>query len=188
MHALNYSLVNFDSYIGYGQNYYLYKDATKQFNPILWDLNMSFGSFRLTDASSVYFGGFDIAQAQNMDPLLHHTQISVSSRPLLRNLFLSERNRKMYIAHIRTIVQEHFLNQNYYMRGQHFQNLINVSVQNDTNKFYSYADFMTNLTNPVPLVTGDCPGITQLMDARANYLSTYTGFTGEPTISNISSR
>ena len=186
MHAVNYTLVNFDSYIGYAQNYYLYKDATKQFNPILWDLNMSFGSFRLTDASSAYFGGFDITQAQNMDPLLHHSQISVSPRPLLRNLFLSERHRKKYLAHIRTIVQENFLNQDYYARGQHIQNLIDSSVLNDTNKFYTYTDFTTNLTNQVSLVNGDCPGITQLMDARSTYLSNYTGFTGEPIISNIS--
>ena len=26
MHALNYSLINFDSYVGYGQNYYIYMD------------------------------------------------------------------------------------------------------------------------------------------------------------------
>ena len=186
MHALNYTLINFDSYIGYGQNYYLYKDKTGEFNPLLWDLNMSFGSFRLTDASSIYFSGFDIAQAQNMDPLLHHTQISVSPRPLLRNLFLSERNRKMYLAHIRTIVNENFANQSYAVRGQNFQNLIDTSVQNDTNKFYSYADFIANLNSPVTLVTADCPGITQLMDARATYLSNYTGFSGEPTITNIS--
>ena len=185
MHALNYTLVNFDSYIGYGQNYYLYKDKTGQFNPLLWDLNMSFGSFRLTDASSIYFSGFDITQAQNMDPLLHHTQFSVSPRPLLRNLFLSERNRKMYLAHIRTIVNENFANQSYAVRGQYFQNLIDTSVQNDTNKFYSYADFIANLNSPVTLVTADCPGITQLMDARATYLSNYPGFSGEPTIANI---
>ena len=42
-----------------------------------------------------------------------------------------------------------------------------------------------NLNNPVTLVTADCPGITQLMDARTTYLSAYTGFTGEPTIANI---
>ena len=185
MHALNYTLINFDSYIGYGQNYYLYKDKTGQFNPLLWDLNMSFGSFSLTDASSIYFSGFDITQAQNMDPLLHHTQISVSPRPLLRNLFLSERNRKMYLAHIRTIINENFANQNYSIRGQYFQNLIDVSVQNDTNKFYSYTDFTTNLNNQVALVTADCPGITQLMDARTTYLSSYTGFSGEPIITNI---
>jgi spore coat protein CotH len=185
MHALNYTLINFDSYIGYGQNYYLYKNKTGQFNPLLWDLNMSFGSFRLTDASSIYFSGFDITQAQNMDPLLHHTQFSVSPRPLLRNLFLNERNRKMYLAHIRTIVNENFANQSYAVRGQYFQNLIDTSVQNDTNKFYSYANFIANLNSPVTLVTADCPGITQLMDARTTYLSAYTGFTGEPTIINI---
>ncbi|MBC8266937.1 MAG: CotH kinase family protein [Flavobacteriales bacterium] len=186
MHAINYTLINFDSYIGYGQNYYLFKDVTGQFNPILWDLNMSFGSFQLTDASSLYFNGFDILQAQNMDPLVHHSEISIAPRPLLRNLFLSERNRKMYLAHIRTIIQEHFANQHYSSRGQALQNLIDSSVQNDTNKFYLYSDFTTNLTNQVALVTADCPGITQLMDARTTYLSNYTGFSGEPTIANIS--
>jgi len=186
MHALNYTLINFDSYIGYGQNYYVYKDETKQFNPILWDLNMSFGSFHLTDASQLYFDGFDIYQAQNMDPLTHYNYMSVSPRPLMSNLFFSERNRKMYLAHIRTIVQENFVNQNYFTRGQILQNLIDSSVQNDTNKFYMYSDFTTNLTSQVSLVNGDCPGITQLMDARTTYLSNYTGFSGEPVISNIS--
>ncbi len=185
MHAVNYALMNFDSYIGYGQNYYLYKDENNQFQPILWDLNMSFASFRLTDASSVFFSGFDIFEAQHMDPLLHHTQISVSPRPLLRNLFLSERNRKMYLAHIRTIINEHFINDDYFIRGQYFQNLIDSSVQNDTNKFYSYSDFITNLTNEVALVTALCPGISQLMDARSIFLSDYKGFSGEPKITNI---
>ena len=185
MHALNYTIINFDSYIGYGQNYYLYRDVTGQFNPILWDLNMSFGSFRLTDASSLYFNGFNIQQAQNMDPLTHFNQFSVASRPLLRNLFLKETHRKMYLAHIRTILQEQFINQNYSARAQSLQNLIDVSVQNDSNKFYSYSNFTTNLNSQVSLVTGDCPGISQLMNARVNYLSTYHGFRGEPTITNI---
>ena len=186
MHALNYAIVNFDSYIGYAQNYYIYKNSTNQFNPILWDLNMSFGGFRLTDASSIFFNGFSIPQAQNMDPLIHHSQFSVSPRPLLRNLLLSERNRKMYIAHIRTIVQEHFINQNYFTRAQYLQNLISTSVQNDTNKFYTFNDFTNNLTQTVSLPTVDCPGITNLIDARAIFLSSFLGYSGEPTISNIS--
>jgi len=186
MHAINYSLINFDSYIGYAQNYYLYKDRTKQFNPILWDFNMSFGGFRLTDASQLYFNGFDITEAQEMDPLVHHNLISVSPRPLMRNLFSSERNRKMYLAHIRTIMVENFVNQDYFVRGQHLQNLIDQDVQSDTNKFYSYSDFTTNFTNQVALVASICPGITQLMDARSTYLSSYSGYSGEPSISNIS--
>ena len=73
-------------------------------------------NFRLTDASSMYFNGFDILQAQNMDPLTHHSQISIAPRPLLRNLFQNERFRKMYLAHIRTIVNENF-NQDYFNRS-----------------------------------------------------------------------
>jgi len=185
MHALNYSMINFDSYIGYGQNYYLYKDQANQWNPIIWDLNMSFGGFRLTDASQQYFNGFDITQAQNMDPLIHHIFFSVAPRPLLTKLFENERNRKMYLAHIRTIMEENFVNQDYFVRGQTLQNLIDQDVQNDTNKFYTYSDFTTNLTSQVSLVASICPGITQLMDSRSTYLNSYLGYSGEPTILNI---
>ena len=180
MHALNYSVINFDSYIGYGQNYYLYKSLTDQFSPIIWDLNMSFAAFRLTDASQLYFNGFDISQAQNMDPLVHYNYISVSPRPLMQNLFNNDTYRKMYIAHIRTIMQENFINDLYKNRAQFLQNLIDSYVQNDTNKFYSYNDFTTNLTNQVSLVSSICPGIFQLMDERSNYLSNYFGFDGAP--------
>ena len=186
MHALNYSVINFDSYIGYGQNYYLYKSLTDQFSPIIWDLNMSFGAFRLTDASQLYFNGFDISQAQNMDPLVHYNYISVSPRPLMQNLFNNETYRKMYIAHIRTIMQENFINDQYKNRAQFLQNLIDSYVQNDTNKFYTYNDFTTNLTNQVSLVSSICPGIFQLMDERSNYLSNYFGFDGAPLFVNNS--
>ena len=186
MHALNYSVINFDSYIGYGQNYYLYKSLTDQFSPIIWDLNMSFGAFRLTDASQLYFNGFDISQAQNMDPLVHYNYISVSPRPLMQNLFNNETYRKMYIAHIRTIMQENFINDLYKNRAQFLQNLIDIFVQNDTNKFYTYNDFITNLTNQVSLVSSICPGIFQLMDERSNYLSNYFGFDGAPLFVNNS--
>tara|TARA_B100000902_G_scaffold208105_2_gene198113 strand:+ start:12966 stop:15215 length:2250 start_codon:yes stop_codon:yes gene_type:complete len=185
MHALNYSLVNFDSYIGYAQNFYLYRDQARQFSPIIWDLNMSFGGFRLTDASQLYFSGFDINQAQNMDPLIHYNFISVSPRPLMRNLFDNERYRKMYLAHIRTIMEENFVNQDYFYRGQYFQSIIDQHVQNDTNKFYSYTDFITNLNNQVSLVASICPGITQLMDSRSSYLSSYKGYLGHPVINNV---
>ena len=186
MHALNYSIINFDSYIGYGQNYYLYLDQANQFNPIIWDLNMSFGGFRLTDASQLFYNGFDINEAQTMDPLIHHDFISVAPRPLMTNLFESERNRKMYLAHIRTIMEENFVNQEYYSRGQILNDMIYQDVHNDTNKFYSNDDFINNLTDQVSIATSICPGITQLMDVRSEYLSSYSGYSGEPTISNIS--
>lgn len=45
MLAFNNVFINLDSYSGvFAQNYYLYQDNNGYFNPIMWDLNMSFGS------------------------------------------------------------------------------------------------------------------------------------------------
>ena len=184
LHALNYTLINFDSYVGYAQNYYLYQDQAGRFNPIIWDLNMSLGSFRLTDAS-VYFDGFSIEQAKTLDPLSHHNEFSVFPRPLLRNLFKTSRYRKMYLAHIRTIVQENISNQAYLTRAEKLHQLIDESVQNDANKFYTYADFQNNLYGTVSDFI-DYPGIVDLMEGRASYLSGYPGFQGSPDIHSVS--
>ena len=184
MHAFNYVLVNFDSYIGYAQNYYLYKGLNGQFNPIVWDLNQSFGSFRLTDASD-YYRGFNTEEAAFMDPLAHYHSTSVYPRPLMRNLFNNGRYRKMYLAHIRTINQENFENTYYKDRAEALQNTIDGDVQEDQNKFYSYEDFLKNRDHSVTYLV-DYPGITDLMDARSTYLSGYSGYSGEPTIHQVS--
>ena len=53
MLAFNNVFVNLDSYSGsFAQNYYLYKDDNKRFIPIVWDLNMAFGSFNSTGEST----------------------------------------------------------------------------------------------------------------------------------------
>ena len=184
MHAFNYTLINFDSYVGYGQNYYIYEDHNGRFNPILWDLNMSFASYRLADASE-YYDGFSIDQAKTIDPLMHYNSFSVYPRPLMRNLFENNTYRRMYLAHMRTIMRENFDNQDYTLRALYMQSLIDTLVAADTNKFYSYADFQDNLTSTVSDLM-DYPGISELMDARSTYLSTYPGFLGAPDITNIS--
>lgn len=171
MHAFNYTVINFDSYIGYAQNYYLYQDDAGQFSPILWDMNMSFGSFRFSDASE-YYDGFTIEQAKTIDPLSHYSSVSVAPRPLMRNLFENDTYRRMYLAHIRTIVDENFSNGSYYERGQVLQTLINDQVERDLNKFYSFDDFKKNLdTTTSDLI--DYPGIKDLMEARTAYLLDY---------------
>ena len=183
MHALNYSFINFDSYVGYGQNYYVYQDENGQFNPILWDMNMSFGSFRLTDGSE-YFDGFNIEQAKTIDPLTHLDNVSVFPRPLMRNLFENSTYERMYLAHMRTIFDEHFYNNYYAERAESMQSLIDEDVLADANKFYSYDDFINNLTSTVTDFI-DYPGITDLMAARAEYLASYPGFANSPDITSI---
>lgn len=182
MHALNYTLINFDSYIGYAQNYYLYEDHNGQFNPILWDMNQSFGSFRLTDASS-FFRGFNVEEAKTMDPMAHVDGFSVYPRPLIRNIINTDQRKRMYLAHIRAIVEEHFSNGSYQEELDALQDLIKSDVNSDQNKFYSYQDFLGNKTSTVQDLV-EYPGITDLMDARSTYLLGYKGIspTGAPSI------
>ena len=183
MHAFNYSLVNLDSYIGYAQNYYLYEDNSGRFNPILWDLNMSFGSFRLTDASS-YFSGMNISQAKTLDPLSHLYDVSVFPRPLMRNIFNDNRFRKMYMAHLKTIMEENFSNLSYLDSANKMHQIIDQSVNLDSNKFYSYLDFQNNIDSTVTN-TINYPGIKDLMSNRMNYLSNYSGYNHNIAVDSI---
>lgn len=178
MHALNYALINFDSYVGYAQNYYLYRDADGLWNTIPWDMNMSFGAFRLTDAST-YWNGFSIQQAMSIDPLSHHNGVSVFPRPLMRALFNDPMRRRMYIAHIRAILEDQVMGGSMGQWALQFRALIDAHVQADTNKFYSYQGFLDNLMDPVSF-TITYPGLWQLMNGRAAYMQTYPGYTGQP--------
>ena len=185
MHAFNETLLNLDSYIGYSQNYYLYMDDNHRFNPILWDMNMSFGSFRDSDGST-HFKGLTIPEIKELDPLAL-MDFAISPRPLMTKLFSNDTLRKMYLAHMRTIVNENFRNNNYFTRASELQTLIDAAVLNDTNRFYSYADFHSNLSVSVG-GTGsmkEYPGIKDLMESRTAYLDGLSGFTGQPEITEV---
>ena len=185
MHAFNEVLLNLDSYIGYAQNYYLYRDDNSQFSPIPWDLNMSFGSFRDSDGSTNFLG-ISIPKLKRLDPLAL-MKFSISPRPLMTNLFSNDTLRKIYFAHMRTIVDENFRNGWYFTRAQELRSLIDADVLRDTNRFYSYVDFLANLTVTVGGSGSmiEYPGIKDLMEARVTYLDTRPGFSGQPVISEV---
>jgi len=184
MHAINYVLINFDSYVGYAQNYYLYQTSDNRFQPILWDLNMSFASYRLSDASDNW-DGFTIAEAKTIDPLQHLNSFSVQQRPLIRNLLENDQFKRMYLAHIKTIVEESISSNNYYDWASQMQATIENSVLSDTNKFYSDQFFYDNLDSTVSDFV-DYPGIKDLMEGRENYLTSYPGMSQSPNIQYVS--
>ena len=186
MHAFNYSLLNFDSYIGYSQNYYLYKDDNGRFNTIPWDMNMSFGSFRESDGS-YHFNGLTIKEIAHANPL-NHLDFTISPRPLTKNLFQNDTYRKMFLAHIRTIVKENFTNNLYYQRASAIHGLIAPAVLQDINKFYSYAAFLQNLDSNVgdPGSKDEFPGIKSLIESRMAYLDTFPGMRGAPSVFDVS--
>lgn len=181
MHAFNYSMINLDSYIGYSQNYYMYQDDKGVFNTIPWDLNMSFGSFKQSDGTMI---NLTIDKLKELDPLQHLYNMAYSPRPLMKNLFANTTYRKMYLAHLRTIMDEQFANGSYLSRATQLQSIIDASVQADSNKFYSYADFLSNLDSTTGPFSDQYPGLRDLMEARVAYLDTFPGMLGAPILSN----
>ena len=189
MLAFDNVMVNLDSYIGqFKQNYYLYKGDNGRFSPVVWDLNMSFGTFGMTGASGggPGPGGGNLnstTQKAELDHLLHDTD---SNFPLMSKLLAVPTYKKMYLAHYKTILTENITNSAYLTMANDFQNLVDAAVQADTNKFYTYAQFNSNINTDVNLGMNTAPGLTNLMNARSTYLSALSDFTvTQPTISNV---
>ncbi len=177
MLAFNNLIINLDSYLGkFCHNYYLYKDSMGVYHPIIWDLNMSFGGFR--------YSGIDEAalsddKMQTLSPFLHYREKNVK-RPLIMQLLSNELWRKIYIAHMRTILEEQFANGAYLKRAQELQKLIDPIVQKDPNKLYDYEGFRVNIDSTAKADKSNIIGIAQLMNRRAAYLAEHPLFQKEP--------
>ena len=167
MLAFNNVLVNLSSYSGFNsQNYYLYKDDMGQFNPIIWDLNLAFGSFKRVGAKS----DLNLKELQKLDPLLH---VDNETKPLINKLLSVPIYKKMYLNHIRTIVYDNFENDWYEKEAKLLQSLINNDLVRDANKQYANADFRESLTKTIGK-RSKIPGIKELMGKRAKYLKKHS--------------
>ena len=186
MSAFNNVLVNLDSYLGpFRQNYYLIKDDNNRMNSIVWDLNESFGGFAMVNQGPGMGGPVDLTQ---LDPLLREDE---EGWPLLDLIYSNPTYKRMYIAHMRTIINENFANGWYAERGLELQNLIKSSVQTDPNAIFSYTDFIANLNDDVTVAGGPGGGnkfgLSSLMESRVEYLESQSEFTASPpTISTVS--
>lgn len=173
MLALNNVMVNLSSYTGARSiNYYLYRDNNNRFQPIHWDLNLSFGSFKNTGNGS----DLDLKELQNLDPLLHADN---PYKPLISQLMKDPLYKKMYLSHIRQIVDENFANGAYEKRAQELQGLIVVPFYDDKYKVYSQEDFQRSLRETVGRKS-KIPGIVELMSKRSRYLKTHPELTPLP--------
>ncbi|MFK7809595.1 MAG: CotH kinase family protein [Saprospiraceae bacterium] len=186
MMAFNNVLVNLDSYLGgFKQNYYLYRDDNGRFAPVVWDLNESFSGFTMTGSGNLTSN----TQKQQMDHLLHDNS---NDHPLIKQLLSVPMYKRMYLAHVKTMVKENFENGTYETTGETLQALIDDAVEQDENKFFTYANFISNLSSDVsgggggPGGGSSTIGITNLMDARSDYLLGLSDFTAtEPEITAI---
>ncbi len=173
MLAFNNVLVNLDSYSGaFRQNYYLYKDLNQRFVPTVWDLNMSFAGFP---------GGPTQGQsytATTLDPFSNSTS---ANHPLIMKVMANPMYKRMYMAHLRTIVQEIFASGDYLTTANTIRTTIDASVQADPYKFYTYTQFQNGMTTSVsggggPGGGASIPGIQQLMSARVSFFQSNTDY------------
>ncbi len=185
MLAFNNVLVNLDSYTGaFAQNYYLYHDKNDRWLSTVWDLNMSYGAFPLLSSNQP----LSLTQMKQLDPLAQSTN---SNRPLIKQLLSNPTWKRMYLAHLKTILFENFASEaDYKDRALELQAVIDAAVQADTKKFYTYANFQDNVTNTVTTggggPFGTIPGIADLMNTRHSFLIANANITPTaPSISNI---
>lgn len=184
MLAYNNVLVNLDSYSGvFAQNYYLCKDNTGHFNPVIWDLNMSFGGFPFAGSGNSSLGSLTIANMQQLSPTMHATD---PYWPLIKQVMANPTYKRMYIAHMKTIADEIFANEAYETMALELQQLTDTAVQSDQNKFYSYAQFQNAMHTDYAVGSYSVPGISNLMNARNTHLQATTEFSqAAPGISNV---
>ncbi len=172
MLAFNNVIVNLDSYTGIGsQNYYLYQDNYQRFNTIPWDLNMSFGSFNIISPGPT--GALSLSQLQQLSPTL---QAANTTKPLINKLLGIDRYKKMYIAHMKTIVNENFANQSYLDEIDYLRTIIDTAVQSDPNKFFTYTQFQNSITQGTSFASTSIPGIQVLMESRTAFLNSSSEF------------
>ena len=184
MLALNTVMVNLDSYTGaFAQNYYIYRDGSGRFNPIMWDLNMSFGGFPFLGSSNTSLGSLSVA---NMQVLAVGSHSADAYWPLIKAVYSNATWKRMYFAHIKTVSEELIASGAYTLAFSTYTALIQHDVSNDTCKFFTTAQFNNSFNTNISVGSYSVPGIQTLLDARLNYLKTteiYTALT--PTISNI---
>lgn len=173
MLALNNVMVNLSSYSGdKSVNYYLYKDNNGQFQPVFWDLNLAFGSYKNIGSGS----DLDLRALQRLEPLLHADN---PLKPLASQLLKDPVRRKIYLAHIRQILKDNFENGWYETRAQELQRLIAPAFNEDKFKQYSLEDFQRSLRETIGR-RSRVPGIVELMAARAKFLKNHPDLTALP--------
>ena len=169
MLAFNNVLVNLDSYTGrLCHNYYLYKNPTTNiFDPIVWDMNLSFGGFNF--AGNERLSNEDMA---TLSPFVHYKERN-PQRPLLVKLLENDLYRKIYIGHIRTILNDHFADGSYEAEAEKIRSRIDAAVREDSNKLYAYEEFRKNLNETAQAGRSKVVGITELMEPRIAYLKAH---------------
>ena len=136
--ALNVALVNLDSYLGMGHNYYLY-EVDGQLTMIPWDVNEAFGNFTC---------GCDRAGIIGL-LIDEPTCGALANKPLVARLLANDAWRATYHGILADALDGPFSVANMTARIEEAAALIRPYVEQDPTLFYSVADFEKALADDV---------------------------------------
>ena len=159
-----------DAYTGlYVHNYYLYRNsATAQFEIIPWDKDHTFGGAQINDI--IGWGG-NIYWIYYWDPFLYEND---EARPLFSQLMSVPLYKKIYTAHMRTIINDIYDVDHIQGLAYGMQDSIETYADADPNLFpsFTYGDyFRYNVDNYLTPPDGSswC-GITSTVEPRREFL------------------
>jgi len=127
--AVNSCILNADTYsLVNVRNYYMYQTENGQFQIMPWDVSESF-------IGGLTFWWGDVENLYQASPY-HGYDPYVANRPLVYNLLSVDKYRKVYDAHIRTIMND-FINTSYFEdKAEELGDISSTSAQNDPNTVF----------------------------------------------------
>ena len=134
--AVSTVIPNIDNYYGKNiKNYYMYKHKDSLWHVIPWDVNESFG------------GVMGNAHA-NWD-VLRWFDPDEPNRPLIWQILKHDRYYKQYFAHIRTVIEENYSEDNISTKVDSIQDLIEQAIIDGPYKRFPDDDFRGNVNYDV---------------------------------------
>ncbi|SEQ80167.1 CotH kinase family protein [Neolewinella agarilytica] len=176
MLAFNNAMSNLDSYLGaFCHNYYLFKDASGYWRPVIWDLNLSAGGFRLVTKKQILTD----QQLVELSPFLHFSDRN-EERPLILRLLDKPLYRKMYVAHLQTIFEEQFTSGLYRERAEKIRSVITPQVVQEPNPLYPTETYTQNYHGTVDVTGGKVIGVDEFFKKRGAFLAAHKLFQKPP--------
>lgn len=183
--AVNQVIQNLDCYNTYYiHNYYLYQTKDGLFQMIPWDLDNSFSGAIM---------GFDFFSPSNIyeyDPYFTGPSLGGSTqpwdeRPLLYKLLNNTHYRKIYTAHINTIIEESLDTSAIKANIDNLQALAYNAASQDNNKAFSMSDYYSNVDDPLWTNWG-FGGILSTINERKQFLLNHPEISlVSPSINNV---
>lgn len=154
------ALVNLDSYVGMGHNYYLYEAQPGRFTVIPWDLNETFGNFSC-GCNRAGLIGFLLDEP---------TCGPIAARPLVDRLLQVAANRTAYHAAVQQLLDGPLAPAAIEPRIDALAALIRPYVAADPTKFFTSEQFEQGLVADVSGGMGTAIGLKPFVDERSSAL------------------